>query len=115
MSKSTVRCMHCGVTILSDAESYAQHVKQAHSLGTARVVPMRTSGRTKGEIVRAVEDTMRDFIITPEEKTVPEPEHSTECRCIVCFNRQLDRCIDGKGIAWGEAPGHEQISVDAEN
>lgn len=111
-----VRCLMCGEQMFSDAESYAKHVEAKHSLGSGiKIVPINTTGRTKAEIVADVEHRLRDFIMTPEEMKTPRRVHPDECRCVECFNAQLDRIIAGDHITWGEAPGHEQIIADAQN
>lgn len=108
----TVRCLQCGMVILSDAESHTQHTKERHSIDAIRaVVPERTSTRTTPEIVRDVETRLRDFIVIPSDKV--QPAHGESCRCSECFDKQLDRIINGQGTTWGTPNG--QISVDAEN
>jgi hypothetical protein len=61
------------MSILSDAVSYTQHKEKFHSIQVAREVPVNVSGRSKKEIVAAVEDTLRAYIYTPEAMVTPAP------------------------------------------
>lgn len=99
-TSKTVRCLMCGVVMGADAEAYARHTREKHSMGF--VAPERTSGRSTAEIVRAVETRLKDFIILPEENKIPLKVHDPSCRCTDCFNAQLDRIIAGDGITWGQ-------------
>lgn len=70
--------------------------------------PRRTSGRTTGEIVAAVEERLRAVLI------VPGVTHEPSCRCVECFNAQLDLMIAGKPITW-KGENHEPVRDHAEN
>jgi hypothetical protein len=93
--------------MLSDAEAYTQHVAKYHSVDGVRVQvkPENTTGRTKAEIVQAVESKLRQFIIGPEETVRPAkvlPSHEPDCRCVDCFNKKLDALILSSGRALEE-------------
>lgn len=71
-NSGVTRCLQCGMAMLSDIASYEQHKAKFHSIGyNERMKPINTSGRSKREIVAAVEETLKAFIITPPEAVIP--------------------------------------------
>jgi hypothetical protein len=71
-NKGATRCLQCGMAILTDAESYQQHKDKFHSIAPVeKIRPVNTSGRSKKEIVAAVEKTLKEFLIFPPEVIVP--------------------------------------------
>lgn len=53
---------------LSDMDSYVKHKEIYHS-NMARSAPVRTTDRTKREIVQDVETKMKDYLVAIDEKT----------------------------------------------
>lgn len=73
----TVRCLMCGMSILSDAKSYERHIEQKHSMDGYRVKikPVNTSGRTKAQIVNDMEKgVLAPFVmeLDPKPTTVAQ-------------------------------------------
>lgn len=63
---SNVRCLTCGMSMLSDARSYENHIAKYHSLDGYRVKiqPTRTTDRTKRQIIDDVErDILAPYIV----------------------------------------------------
>jgi len=89
-------CPHCqiGFNVWQD---YQEHLSSSHrhlaleSRDRAVAVNHRNvSGRTKAQIVNEAELTwLAPFIISSSN----EAEHLDACRCVKCFQRQLDRII----------------------
>lgn len=56
-------------------------------------------------IVAGVEARLGPAIIRPDG------DHTARCRCMGCFNAQLDRLLEGKSNEWGDRD--DQIGNDA--
>ena len=82
------RCLICNMATLSDMDSYIKHKEIYHST-VAQSAPVRTTNRTKREIVNEVENKMKSFLVEPDEKP-----HELDCRCNVCLNRKLDAILE---------------------
>lgn len=71
---SMVRCLMCGMSMLSDAASYEKHIEQHHSMDGYRVEikPKKSTMRSTAEIVAGLEISLGlQHFITPEPVTMP--------------------------------------------
>lgn len=71
---SMVRCLMCGMSMLSDAASYEKHIEQHHSMDgySVKIKPKKNSGRSTTEIVASLEKSLGlQHFIAPEPVAVP--------------------------------------------
>lgn len=86
-------CEVCGEYLAESEQGKRAHMKRYHNVTVKQAA--RLTPEEKARIVARVEERLGDRIITSE------PEHSTECRCPFCFNKQLDRVLAGLSNTWG--------------
>ena len=72
----TTRCLMCNRAIGTDVAAYERHLEKFHSLDgyNLKVKPVRTTDRTKAQIVSDMEKgSLAAFIIEPDERAMPVP------------------------------------------
>lgn len=64
----TTRCLTCGRTMGVDLQSYERHLEQYHALDgyNLKIKPIRTTDRSKTEIVRDMEKTFEKYIVVTD-------------------------------------------------
>lgn len=81
-------CPYCGIGF-DKWPDYSEH-KRSHAMRSELITPVRTTTRSKAEIVQQAEETwLQPFLVT----SFSEKEHLAACRCMDCWNKLADKII----------------------
>lgn len=86
-------CSNCGMTGFKTWQAYKDHVSEEEKI---KRMSVKLTPEKRKEIVTKVESKLKEYILGPD--------HGIDCRCMQCFNDQLELIASGKRITWGEPP-----------